>query len=147
MTTKTKTPDQIRAEAEELSRKAAEAQARVDELTMREWEAEQEAQAERDRHTLDAFDRTALDRDVEDARKAFEAALADHPLVQTLAAWEAAGYRRNWAYADVNGARSRLGMEGIGGAPTTYLPSIVDAITTTATRLAQSQIDSERSGA
>lgn len=147
MTTRTKTPEALREQAEKLAEQAAAVQAELDAHSLREWEREQAEQREADEQLVKSFNRAELDQAVEDARQAFEDVVADHPLTQALAAYQAAGYRRNWAYADTNGARSRLGMEGMGTGPGFFPPTIGDAIDATAARLAQAQIDASRSQA
>lgn len=142
---KTKTPDQLRAEAEALAIKAAEAQAEVDRITLEEYEREQAELAEQDQQTIANYNRAALDQAVEDARAEFQQALADLPVTQALAGYVAAGYRRSWAHADWAAARGRLGMPEGGNPPhPAYVQPWAEAIEQAATRIAQAQIDSER---
>lgn len=143
--TKTPTPDELREQAEDLSRQAAEAQARVDEITMQEYAREQEAQAKRDQETVDTYRRADLDQAVDEALAAFNQALADLPVTQALAAYIHAGYRRAWAYNDLAAARGRLGLPDPGSPPhSAFVPPFEEAINHAATRMAQTAIDTER---
>lgn len=146
MTTKTKTPEALREEAERLHAQAAEAQAAVDAETMREWEAEQADLTRRAQETVDSFDAAALDQDVDDARQRLDQAVSDMPVTQALAGYLAAQYARNWAHADLAGARGRLGLPTGGGRPsgTTELRSIDELIIPTAQRDAQRLTDTYR---
>lgn len=148
MPTKTKTPEALRAEAEKLAVQAAEVQAEIDAQTMREWEAEQVALREAAQTLVDTFDSAALDRDVDDARHALDEAIAENPVTQALAGWLASQWLRNHAFADLTGARGRLGLSTTGGraAGTTELRSLDELIIATAQRDAQRHVDAHREG-
>ncbi len=143
---KTTDPEQLRLRADELSRQAAEAQAALNAQAEQERARERERQAEADQRLLESYDRRALDTDVEEARQRFEEAVADSPVTRALAAYIASGYRRNHAVLDAQSAHSRLGLPGDGPRDTEqlFVPSMNDAITQAATRMAQAQIDAER---
>jgi hypothetical protein len=142
------TPEQLQAQADELARQAAEVQAELDRISLEEYEREQQAQAERDQETIDSFDRAALDQAVDEARARFDTAVAEMPVTKALADYIAAGYRRSWAHQDLSAARSRLGLGESGNPPhPAHVQPWQEAIATVATRIAQTQIDAERSQA
>lgn len=144
---KTQTPDQLRERAEKLAAEAADAQAALDAQTLREWEAEQEAQADRDRETIKNYNRAELDKAVDEALAEFKQALADLPVTKALARYIHAGYRRSWAYNDLSAARGRLGLPDGGGLGPSgaFVPPFEEAINQAATEQAQAAIDAERS--
>lgn len=146
---KTETPEALRERASSLAAQAAEAQAEVDRTAMEEYERQQEEARERDRQTVAAYDRPALDRAVDEARDAYLQAVADLPVTRALADYVAAGYRRSHAHFDLISARSRLGLgDDPGNVPAHPIPNpLQDDITATAGRMAQAQIDAERNPA
>lgn len=145
MTAKTKTPEQLREQAEKLRQEAAEVQAELDAHSLREWEREQEAQRKADQEFLDTFDTAGLDRDVEDAHERLKQVIAESPIVQAHASYLAAQWLRNHAHVDLTGARARLGLPTSGArqAGTTDL-NVQELIDTTAQREAQRQVDTYR---
>lgn len=147
----TKTPAQasdtqtLRQQADAAAAQAAEAQA----LAMASEDAEHaralEAQAERDRATVESFDRAALTRAVTEARDAYEAAVRDLPVTQALANLLHAGNLERWAFFDVTAARGRLGMPTDGTQPGSMVnPSVLDTIDALAQSIAQAQTDAHR---
>ncbi|MEJ7831920.1 MAG: hypothetical protein WKF79_03330 [Nocardioides sp.] len=146
MTTKTKTPEALRAEAEKLAQLAAEVQAEIDAQSIREYEREQAEQRKAAQTLVDTFDAAALDRDVDSARHALDQAISDQPVTQALAGYLAAQYVRNWAHVDLMGARGLLGLSTSGGraSGTTELQSLDELIISTAQRDAQRHVDAHR---
>jgi hypothetical protein len=145
MTTKTKTPEALREQAQKLAEQAAAVQAEIDAQTLREYEREQQARREAAQGLVDTFDAAALDRDVDDARHALNEAVSSMPVTQALAAYLSAQYIRNWAWADLTGARGLLGLPtgGARAAGTTEIP-LDDLIVSIAQRDAQRLTDAHR---
>ncbi len=115
MPTKTKTPDELRAQAEQLAEQAAEVQAEIDAQSIRAWEAEQAEQRKADQKYVDTFDAAAIDDDVEQAYDRLKQVVAESPIVQAQATYIAAQNVRNHAHLDLTSARSRLGLPNATG--------------------------------
>jgi len=147
MTTKTKTPQALREQAESLARQAAEAQAEVDAHTLREWEQEQEELRKADQKLVDDFDSAALDQDVDDAWQALKQAVSAQPTTQALADYLGVQYVRNHAHGDLAQARARLGLSSTGGrrSSTTEIAGLDELVVSTAQRDAQRHVDAYRS--
>ena len=145
MTTKTQTPDELRARADALALEAAQAQAELDRHDAEEYARQQEAQAARDRALVDGYDREPHDRAVQDARDAYHAAVRDWPVTQAMAALILAENRRRWAYFDLIAARGRLGMSDNYPQPESlFIEPVADTVATMAQQIAQAQTDAER---
>lgn len=145
MPTKTKTPDQLRADAERLAIQAAEAQAKVDAASLAEYEREQAAQRDADQQFIDTFDAAALDHDVDTALDQLRQTITESPIVQAHAAYLAAQWLRNRAHSDLTGARGRLGLPTAGARPAgTDDANVQELIDTTVQREAQRQVDAHR---
>lgn len=148
MSTKTKTPEELREEADRLALAAAEAQAKVNAAAEEQRQREWQAQLEADQQFVDSFNRAELDQAVEDAREALDKAVAELPVTKAMAAFLAAQYRRNWAYGDLSAARARLDLPTAGTRQSSTVEvSLADLVTTVARRDAQQQIDTDRTNA
>lgn len=148
MVTKTQTPDPetLHEQAAKLAAQAAAVQAEIDAEFDKALAKEREAQAKRNRKTVDDYDQAALDRAVVDAERAYRMAVAEMPVTKALAAYIAAGNARSWAHADLISALSSLGMSIAGAqAPgSLFVPALQDTVIETAGRLAQEITDAER---
>ncbi len=145
--TETKTPEALRAKAEELARQAAEAQAELDAQSLREWEAQQAEQRRAAQNLVDTFDAAALDRDVDEAQQALNQAVSNMPLTQALAAFLGAQYIRNHAHGDLMSARGQVGLSTTGGRRSGITEiSLSGLIEATAQRDAQRHVDAYREG-
>jgi hypothetical protein len=115
--TSTTDPAELRQRASGLLERAAEAQARVDELERADAIRRAEQETEAAREVVANFSRAALDKTVEDAEAALHAAIRDMAAVRALAAVQAAQTRRYRAVADLLAARGRLGLSTEGQLP------------------------------
>lgn len=145
-TTTTQSPDDLRQQADDLRRQADEAQDAVRAVAEQEQRRQWERQLAADQVFVDGYDKAALNQAVDDARRTVDQTVADMPVVQAMANYLAAQWRRNHAHVDLASARSRLGLPAaeVIPAPVDDERTLHEYVTRAATTLAAEQIATER---
>ncbi len=137
---------------EDLERQAAQVAAQLDALRQEQAQQEQQerqrrAQAEQeyDREQIANYSRVALDNEVAQARAQFDEALANTPLVRSLADYLYAQQRRRTATYEHASALTRLGQPGIPGhdLPRAELGPVEDIIAAAVQRIVTARTDAD----
>ncbi len=135
-----------------LEQQAAHVAAQLDALRQQQERQEREerqrraqAEAEYDQQAVAAFSRAALDNEVARARAQFDEALANTPLVRSLADYLYALQRRRTATYEHASALTRLGLPGVAGhdLPPAEIGPVQDVIAAAVQRLVTARTDAD----
>ncbi len=138
-------PDALRQQVAELDVRNAEVRQQLAQLETERLHKQQRAQEEFDRELVTSYSRTALDAEVEQARRDLEDRLADNPLIIALADYLTARLRRHHAIAEHIAALGRQGRDvsSASHAPPPELGSLEEILTRAVQRIADEKIRAE----
>ena len=146
--TKTKTtpptPEQLRAQAEQLDAEAAQLRQELQRQADEERQRRHAAGLAWDEQYVAGFSRARVEADVDQAKAALDRALAENPLVLALADYLAALRRRSHAVAEHMSALNRLGRgAGPPNAGPTELANVDEYVIRSAERIASDRVAAE----
>jgi len=146
VTTKTTARDDLLAEAEAATTRAAEINAAIAAEEFKKHEARLEAQRRWDEQLVAGFSRAKVDAEVAAVKATLDEELAANPLVVALANWQIALRRRSHQIFENTAARSRIGLPtGAVELLTTDLSTVDEYVIRAANRLADDTIAAEQS--